>query len=135
MNVLRTAFSLRGIYQYEPGNAIVIHDTPARVALVENLIHALDKAKAEVVVEATVMEVDHNVLQDLGILPPTDTTLALIPGAGSTSKAVPIRDLNNLNSGSFSVTINDTVAKAIATRGTARLLQNPRIRTTDNVTA
>jgi general secretion pathway protein D len=140
MNVLRTAFSLRGIYQYEPGNAIVIHDTPARVALVENLIRALDKAKAEVVVEATVMEVDHNVLQDLGILPPTDTTLALVPPAGATgaaaaSKAVPIRDLNNLNSGSFSVTINDTVAKAIATRGSARLLQNPRIRTTDNVTA
>ena len=38
MNVLRTAFSLRGIYQFEPGNAIVIHDTPARVALVEQLI-------------------------------------------------------------------------------------------------
>ena len=70
MNVLRTAFSLRGIYQFEPGNAIVIHDTPARVALVEQLVRALDKAKAEVVVEATVMEVDRNVLRDLGILPP-----------------------------------------------------------------
>ena len=33
MNVLRTAFSLRGIFQCEPGNAIVIHDTPARVGI------------------------------------------------------------------------------------------------------
>ena len=79
MNVLRTAFSLRGIYQFEPGNAIVIHDTPARVALVEQLIRALDKAKAEVIVEATVMEVDRNVLRDLGILPPTETTLSFTP--------------------------------------------------------
>ena len=139
MNVLRTAFSLRGIYQFEPGNAIVIHDTPARVALVEKLIRALDKAKAEVVVEATVMEVDRNLLRDLGILPPGETRLSVLPPgvapSPTASNAVPIRDLNNLNAGSFSVTIPDAVAKFLATSGTAKLLQNPRIRTTDGVTA
>jgi general secretion pathway protein D len=139
MNVLRTAFSLRGIYQFEPGNAIVVHDTPQKVALVENVISSLDKAKAEVVVEATVMEVDKNVLQDLGIMPPGETTLAFTPPGVSptppSSNAVPIRDLNNVNSGNFSVTIPNTVAKFIATRGNARLLQNPQIRTTDGVTA
>jgi general secretion pathway protein D len=139
MNVLRTAFSLRGIYQFEPGNAIVIHDTPARVALVEKLIRALDKAKAEVVVEATVMEVDKNTLRDLGIIPPGETRLSILPPgvapSPTASNAVPIRDLNNLNSGSFSVTVPDAVAKFLATTGTAKLLQNPRIRTTDGVTA
>jgi general secretion pathway protein D len=139
MNVLRTAFSLRGIYQFEPGNAIVIHDTPARVALVEKLIRALDKAKAEVVVEATVMEVDRNLLRDLGILPPGETRISVLPPgvtpSPTASNAVPIRDLNNLNSGSFSVTIPDAVARFLATSGTAKLLQNPRIRTTDGVTA
>jgi general secretion pathway protein D len=140
MNVLRTAFSLRGIYQFEPGNAIVIHDTPARVALVEKLIHALDKAKAEVVVEATVMEVDRNVLRDLGIFPPTESTLGFIPpgqtpGQANGSNEVTIRDLGKLNSGNFSVTIPDAVAKFLETQGSARLLQNPRIRTTDGVAA
>jgi general secretion pathway protein D len=139
MNVLRTAFSLRGIYQFEPGNAIVIHDTPARVALVEKLIRALDKAKAEVVVEATVMEVDRNVLRDLGILPPTETTLSFTPPGVTPGPTAPndvtLRGLSNVNSGNFSVTIPDTVAKFIETSGSARLLQNPRIRTTDGVTA
>jgi general secretion pathway protein D len=136
MNVLRTAFSLRGIYQFEPGNAIVIHDTPARVALVERLIRALDKAKAEVVVEATVMEVDRNILQDLGILPAGESTIGFTPPNGSTtSNEVSIRDTRNINSGSFSITINDAVAKFLSTKGSARLLQNPRIRTTDGVTA
>src|SRR5688572_24872565 len=139
MNVLRTAFSLRGIYQYEPGNAIVVHDTPQKVALVENVISSLDKAKAEVVVEAMVMEVDRNILRDLGILPPDSTVLSftppgVAPGPGG-SNAVPIRDLNNVNSGNFSVTIPNTVAKFVATKGSARLLQNPQIRTTDGVTA
>jgi general secretion pathway protein D len=139
MNVLRTAFSLRGIYQFEPGNAIVVHDTPQKVALVENVISSLDKAKAEVVVEAMVMEVDRNILQDLGILPPGETTLnftppGVTPGPTSTN-AVPLRDLNNINSSNFSVTIPNAVAKFIATKGSARLLQTPQIRTTDGVTA
>jgi general secretion pathway protein D len=140
MNVLRTAFSLRGIYQFEPGNAIVIHDTPARVALVERLIHALDKAKAEVVVEATVMEVDRNVLRDLGIFPPTESTIGFTPpgqtpGQANGSNEVSLRGLSAVNSGNFSITIPDSVAKFLETQGSARLLQNPRIRTTDGVAA
>jgi general secretion pathway protein D len=139
MNVLRTAFSLRGIYQFEPGNAIVIHDTPARVALVERLVRALDKSKAEVVVEATVMEVDRNVLRDLGILPGGESTLSFnapgtTPGPTS-SNEVSIRDLSKVNSGNFSITIPDAVARYLETKGSARLLQNPRIRTTDGVAA
>jgi general secretion pathway protein D len=128
MNVLRTAFSLRGIYQFEPGNAIVIHDTPARVALVERLIHALDKSKAEVVVEAIVMEVDRNVLRDLGILPGGESTLRFTapgatPGTGTANdrpNEVSIRDLSKVNSSNFSVTIPDAVAKYLETSGSAR---------------
>ena len=136
LNVLRTTFSLRTIFAYEPGNAIVVHDTPARVALVERVVRALDKAKAEVIVEAMVLEVDRNVLQDLGILPPTESTIGFTPPNGSTeSNEVSIRDLGKINSGSFSITINDAVAKFLSTKGSARLLQNPRIRTTDGVTA
>jgi general secretion pathway protein D len=136
LNVLRTTFSLRTIFAYEPGNAIVVHDTPARVALVERVVRALDKAKAEVVVEAMVLEVDRNILQDLGILPPAESRIGFTPPNGSTeSNDVSIRDLSKINSGSFSISINDAVAKFLSTKGSARLLQNPRIRTTDGVTA
>jgi general secretion pathway protein D len=143
INAIRTTFSLRTIFQFEPGNAIIIHDTPAKVALVERIVSALDKAKAEVIVEATVMEVDRNVLQDLGIFPPTDATNGtpigfnppgVTPGPNA-SNAVSLRELGNINSGSFTVSISDAVAKFLATKGTARLLQNPRVRTTDGVTA
>jgi hypothetical protein len=41
MNILRTAFSLRGIYQSSVAKAIVIHDTPNRVALTEKVIRQL----------------------------------------------------------------------------------------------
>ena len=41
MNLLRTAFSLRGIYQSAAAKAIVVHDTPNRVALVEKVVRQL----------------------------------------------------------------------------------------------
>lgn len=41
LNNLRTVLSLRGIFQNEPANAIVIHDTPARIVMTENAIREL----------------------------------------------------------------------------------------------
>lgn len=138
LNVLRTVLTLRGVFQSETQNAIVIHDTPGKVAMAERIIRALDKSKAEVVIDATVLEVDRNQLRDLGIVPPGESTLSFIPpgaSADSTSNSVSLRDLSNVNSGNFSVSIPNSLAKFIANNATARLLQNPRIRTTDGVTA
>jgi len=42
MNVLRTALSVRGVYQAEAPRAILIHDIPQRVALVETLVDHLN---------------------------------------------------------------------------------------------
>ena len=42
MNVLRTAMSLRGVYQYDPGKAILIADTPNRIAFAEKMIGQLN---------------------------------------------------------------------------------------------
>ena len=42
MNVLRTALSLRGIYQSATNLAILVHDTPQRMALVETLVDHLN---------------------------------------------------------------------------------------------
>jgi general secretion pathway protein D len=137
LNVLRTALALRGIFQSEQQNAIVIHDTPARVAMAERVIRALDKAKAEVVIDATVMEVDRNVLQDLGIKPPSQSVLGFTPPGVTdvNNNAVSLRGLQAVNSNNFNITINDSVASFLATNANARLLQNPRLRTTDGITA
>jgi len=136
MNVLRTALSLRGIFQSELQNAIIIHDTPSRVAMAERVIRALDKAKAEVVVDAIIMEVDKNTLRDLGISPPTNTILDFTPTGGTaTSNAVNLRDIRGINSSNFSITVPDSIARFLASQATAGLLQNPRIRTTDGITA
>jgi general secretion pathway protein D len=136
VNVIRTSLGLRQIFQYEGVNAIVIRDTPDRIALAEHLIRALDKAKAEVVVEATVIEVDRNQLRDLGIIPPGETVFGFTPpGGNADSNEISLRGLDAVNSGDFSVTVPDSVARFLATNATAKLLQNPKIRTTEGATA
>jgi general secretion pathway protein D len=137
INVLRTSLGLRNIFPHETQNAIVIHDIPARIALAERAARALDKAKGEVIVEATIIEVDRSRLQDLGIIPPTGTSIGLNRNgaAPDTTPTVTLQDIDNLSSGGFSVAVPDAVARFLATNSNARLLQNPRIRTTDGVPA
>src|SRR2546422_885619 len=115
-------------------NAIIVRDTADRVAIAEKIIEDLDKAKPEVLVEATIMEVDRSTLRQLGILPPQGTAVTTTGGTGgtgtSTGTSFPLNRLPR-SSASFSLTIPPTTAQFLATSTNTRLLQNPRIRATD----
>ena len=73
ITAIRTLLNVRFIAQSTSMNAIIIRDTPDRVAIAEKIIDDIDKGKPEVLVEATVLEVDRNRLRELGILPPQGT--------------------------------------------------------------
>jgi len=58
-NGVRTGAKLTtGLFQVASQNAIVARGSPDTVALVEKLVHDLDKPKAEIVLDVIVMEVD-----------------------------------------------------------------------------
>jgi hypothetical protein len=48
LNVLRTALTLRGVYQHETARAIVIRDVPSRVALAERVIGHLNTSSTPI---------------------------------------------------------------------------------------
>src|SRR5438067_12020030 len=77
VNALRTVIELQRIQQLPSQNAIVIRGTPDQLALAEKLIGDIDKPKPEVVVDVAVMQVSRNKERDLGILPPTNVSVAL----------------------------------------------------------
>jgi general secretion pathway protein D len=142
ITALRTLLNMRYLAQSSAMNAIIMRDTADRIAIAEKIIEDLDKAKPEILVDATVLEVDRNTLRQLGILPPQGTTLAFTGGqtttttAGGTptttgSNTTTLRGLSTINSGSFSITIPPTTAQFLATSGKTKLLQNPRVRASD----
>jgi len=134
ITALRTLLNMRYLAQSTAMNAIIIRDTADRIAIAEKIIGDLDKAKPEVIVDATLLEVDRSTLLQLGILPPAGTTLAYTtPGTSGTTatNTVRLNNLNAINTANFTINIPDSVAQFLATSSSAKLVQNPRVRATD----
>src|SRR5215467_7185218 len=151
ITTLRTLLNMRYLMQSTAMNAIIIRDTPDRVAIAEKIIEDLDKAKPEVLVDAMIMEVDRSTLRQLGILPPQGTSLSFTgPNVNTnststtttgttstgtttttTSTSTTLNSLKSLNGNNFSLTIPPTVAQFLASNSNTKLLQNPRVRATD----
>jgi general secretion pathway protein D len=137
MNQVRQNLNITVMTAYPPLNALVIKDSPDKVAMAEKLAYALDKGKGEVVIEATIMEVDRGLLRQLGITPPASTALTFVP-AGTTvpaavtagSNSATLRELQSIGPDSFALTIPQTLASFLATSSLTTLIQNPQLRAT-----
>jgi general secretion pathway protein D len=137
---LRQMFDLKRIQQLNSQNALIIRDTPDKLMLVDKLIHDIDKAKPEVIVQVEVLQVSTERLRDLGILPGQQATVAITNGSttsGTTSTSNPItfNTLRHLNSNSYSVTLPSFTANAVLTDTDTKIIQNPEIRSVDGQTA
>ncbi|MGH9327934.1 MAG: tetratricopeptide repeat protein, partial [Terriglobia bacterium] len=96
-------------------NSITIYDTPEKVAAAEKLIHDLDRGKAEVLINVTVLEADRDRLRDLGLSPvpisgDTMAAIGLTPPAASSTTSSPsttptssvgLNQLGKLTTGQF----------------------------------
>jgi general secretion pathway protein D len=69
VTAIRSLLETRRIQQINALNAIIIRDTPDRVAIAEKIIQDIDKAKPEVVVDVSVLEVRRDKSVQLGIYP------------------------------------------------------------------
>jgi hypothetical protein len=58
--------------------SITMRDTPERLAVAGQLIHEVEKARGEVLLDIELLEVDRATLQKLGITPPTSASLIYV---------------------------------------------------------
>ncbi len=66
VTAVRSVTDVRRMFQFNGENAVVVRDTVDKVALVEKLLHDLDKPKAEVVVDVLVMDVSSDLSHQIG---------------------------------------------------------------------
>src|SRR5579863_347802 len=134
-------------------SAIVIRDTPDKVMLVGRMIDALDKAKPEVVVQVSIIEVNKDRLRDLGLQPsftgtggvgsltfsPPTTTSSSSSSSGSTttptSSGLPLNQFKHFNTGFYSATLPNVTAEAMMTDSATKIIQNPELRAVDGTKA
>jgi len=119
---LRNVMTTAKLFAIPGQNAILVRGTPDELLLAKSLIHGLDRAKPEVMVDIYVMEVRRDKLHDIGLSPPTSLSVS------STSSET----LNNIgSSSSYTYSIGQAAAELLLTDSSTRLLQNPRIRAVD----
>src|SRR5260370_19066839 len=79
--VLRMVGEIAGVSRVDPdtsSHTITMRDSPERLALTAQLIHQLDQARGELMLDIELLEVDRNKAQQLGITPPASAQAFLI---------------------------------------------------------
>lgn len=144
VNAIRTVLEVQRIQQIPSQSAIVIKGTPDQLALASKMIDDIDKSKPEVIVDVWVAQVRRDKLRNLGITPPQNMTVALQgtnttstgTGTGTTTTTsgggLNFNDLQHLNSTNYAVTIDPLKAVALFSDNDTKIMQNPKIRATDN---
>ena len=144
MTGLRQLLDLKRIQQLNSQNAIIVRDTPDKLLLAEKIIHDIDKAKPEVVVQVEVVEARTDRLRDLGILPGQTASIAINPNNSSTSSssstttttaATTLNQLRNLTGTDYAVTLPSLTVNAVLSDTNTRIIQNPQVRSVDGQTA
>jgi general secretion pathway protein D len=149
---LRQLLDLRRVQQVNAQNAIVIRDTPDKLALAAKIIRDNDKAKPEVLIHVQVLTASVDRLRDLGILPGQSVAVTFSPrtalqpnsgtttGTGTTSTTststvsptqITLDNLRNLSGADYSATLPGATANAILTDNKTRIVQDPEVRVSD----
>src|SRR6266702_6745701 len=146
VNALRQILEISRVQPLPSQGALVVRGTPDQIALASKLVGDLDKAKSEVIVEVSVMQISRDKMRNLGISPPTSASVALqnnintTTGTGTTTTGttttgtpnqINLNRIGNLNATDFTVTIPPATATALFSDSSVKLIQNPQIRAVD----
>src|SRR6202790_3877019 len=141
---LRQLLDLKRIFQINGQNAIVIRDSPDKLAIAGKMITDIDKAKPEVVIQVQVVEARVDKARNLGIAPGQTASIAVVPPGTTTTttsangtptttnnNATTIQTLRHLTGADYSVTLPSFTANALLNDSTTKIIQNPEVRSVD----
>jgi general secretion pathway protein D len=143
---LRQLLDLKRIQQVNAQNAIIVRDTPDKLALIEKILHDIDKAKPEVLIQVEILQASTDNLKNLGIVPPQNVSVTLNPNnctaAGSTcststttstatNNGIALNQLTHINQSDVVFSIPSATANFLLTDSSTKIIQNPEIRALD----
>ncbi len=159
VTTIRSVSDVRRMFTFNAQNAVVVRDTVDKVALVEKLLHDMDKPKAEIVVDLIVMEANSDRSRTLaaglvsgnttglaipfaftprnpitvnnGNTTPTNGVAPTTPSSGSTSSAIALNQLGRISTADFSTTLPGALLQAVMSDNTTRVMQSPEVRASD----
>jgi general secretion pathway protein D len=128
-SMLKAVLKVKDMYVDDRINMLSLRDTPEVIRLAEKLITANDLPDPEVMLELEVIEINRSRLQELGIIYPSQLSVAT--GSTMTLDAL----LNDINKKSTVVTSYNGINPSVnfkKTTGDINILSNPRLRIRNN---
>ena len=146
IDLLRLVVDVRRLAPMTATNAISIKDTPERIDAAARLIRAIDKARAEVVIEVQLLEVDRQTLRDYGLrftsagansdIGAGDGAVGADDGSFGTGLGLSVDDVRRVSgSNLFVANPSSLLIRLLGTNENTRILANPQLRTSDGVAA
>jgi len=136
IDLLRLVIDLRRLAPVTATNAISIKDTPERIEAAGRLLKAIDKARAEVVIEVQLLETDRQSLREYGLQFATPGSSGINSTIGLGGSSLTFDDVRRLSGSSlFVADIPSLFMRLIESDTSTRILANPHLRTSDGVTA
>lgn len=144
---LRQLLDFKRIQQVNAQSAIIIRDTPDKIALAEKIIRDIDKAKPEVIIQVQVLEARVDYLRNLGILPGQSASVQINPNAATTNSStttttntsapgtVTLHQLTHLNQNDVVFTLPGATANFLLTDTGTKIVQDPELRAIDGQSA
>ena len=141
VQLLRTIVDVKRISPSTANNAIIVRDTPDKIAVCEKIIRDIDQARPEVLIQVAVLQARRDRARELGIIPSSSVPLIFTPRATIQPEteveggAVTLDNLRRLSSQDYSLILPSATAMALLTDATTQVVQNPEVRATDGQTA
>jgi general secretion pathway protein D len=145
---LRQIADLHRIQPITSQNAIVVRDTPDKLAVVEKILRDVDRAKPEVIVQVSILQAVLSRMRDLGVTPGSSVVLSFSPpnstsssgtssttGTSTTVPSLTLKQLEGLTGADYSITLPGASAMAMITDNTTKIIDNPEIRVVDGQSA
>lgn len=146
IDLLRLVVDMRRLAPVTATNAISIKDTPERIDAAARLIRAIDKARAEVVIEVQLLEVDRQTMREYGLrfasagdnsdISGGESAVVNSAGDSADGLGLSIDDVGRVSGSSlFLANPTSLLVRLLETNASTRILANPQLRTSDGVAA
>ena len=146
IDLLRLVVDMRRLAPVTATNAISIKDTPERIDAAARLIRAIDKARAEVVIEVQLLEVDRQTMREYGLrfasagdnsdISGGESAVVNSAGDSADGLGLSIDDVGRVSASSlFLANPTSLLVRLLETNASTRILANPQLRTSDGVAA
>ena len=130
MTILRSLLATRFIAANERLNAIVMLDSVEKVKVAERIIEQSDKAKAEVVIDVELLQINTSKLQDLGFSLDANR-LGINLDIGGEDVPLRMSDVQSLNQNNWVLSVPSFLLDFVKTSTDAQLLAKPQVRITE----